>query len=166
MVDMQRRSSRHWGHACVKAIPRGKIVPDHAEIDQTAPTTASQTIQGRWESLSILFHTFEDFELRTAVGIERVSDRGFNNAFIFDEPADVSCTSAGRVAPSKRPIFLVRDLSEYLSVPFFWSPNRTAESIGVNGKILERIPSEIVHLYVDNFISTYVHSAAKPWSDW
>ena len=73
--DMQRRSSlpATWCvalpplGATLKVIPRGKIVPDHAEIDQTSPTTAGQTIQGRWKSLSTLSHAFEDFELRNHI---------------------------------------------------------------------------------------------------
>lgn len=56
-------------------------------------------------------------QIRRVMEIERVSDRGFNSAVILDDPADVSCTSASRVAPSKRTVLLVRNLSEYLSVP-------------------------------------------------
>ena len=41
--------------ATLKVIPRGQIVPDHAEIDQTSPTTARQTIQGRWDLLFTVF---------------------------------------------------------------------------------------------------------------
>ena len=54
-------------------------------------------------------------QITRVVRIGRVSDRGFNSAVILYDPIDVSCTSAGREALSKRPVLLLRNLSEHQS---------------------------------------------------